>query len=649
MRSRKLPKWVAKLRFQRSGLVVHTTTTTHAVYYKTFASSLRVILGGCSLRQSSLENYFILIGGVLKSKKTSEPVTRSLHWQLSHTLELRDDGLAARNAETSALHSSESAESLVEATAQVTSFTKISIHLKPLSAAIYPLPKNPANVNVVISSGQADLTFSSENKGFLLFPPFSRSDGFHIVASLATHVLITTDAQKDTSSYLIEPWPIVCLATKVAGDARLALDLNAKKIFTVPFSMKSLELLTNCSLMLQSALTFSSRRNNFSQGASSHRHRTFSSPLDTTLTIFNSLGVDIRLWISGAGFNESSDCNMYLDSPSYVDSTDDLDVISYSHQAFVLAGGSVSVVFNDPLVLHDSSAYDGGNFMEDIRLDCEIIGWKDVHNIKLARDGTLFYRLEPLPEGISANESMNISKDYCTLSNSNLKDLSSSPLRRWRYESSQEALGTGSPSRINGTEHVLDIFCADDEKEKLSPIALQVSCSSRESGQSSTSVTLSSNIAFKNDSGAAVTMLSRDNTEFDYSYTALPSGSSWPLPLPVIAEKTVCFKPSDGLERVISVTINEALLDTALPPSLRRSLDMDVMSISILPSSLPFSSEPPSSEMSVDITSWTMVLSPALTFCNATLTSIEIEVVQPETCRMTFNVVLLCIVFYYPL
>jgi hypothetical protein len=619
LRSKLIPKWVAKFGYLKSGLLLQTSTTTHAVFYRTFKSSFRIVLGGPGMKQSGFDNYIVLLGDIMYHNPVQGV---SWHWRLKPSSEISQDD----DEFISGSKCLNNVEDVSIINSKTSNFISFSLKFRELQYTILDRrtlsPQLTAHIGSILIDAGA---FIDSSKNIVVI---SRVDGVELSMSAVVSLIMETD---DVPVYILEPGTIRILWQKVAGDLHHDLEMSCIEFISLNISTASLTKMLSCYDVFVSVF------HGFYLETTPHHDFTMQksetlSREQTSMVIYNSLGVDIRLWISGAGFLEASSSYSNTFVYGQTAQADDCNSEPYSQQSFLLPGESVSVVFSDPLACNGSEDPCSYDFIEDVIIDCEIDGWSDIE-FRLLREGTALYQIFPQDKSLNMSSS-SIVRDWASLSNCSISDAAVSPMLRWKHKRAPDLL-LGSPERAN--ESINPVFpIINEAKAKESPYAIKISgsivSSSSLRGKCSVEVILSSNIIFKNCSGAKLDMLSRDHVEFDDNVTQLENNSCWEVPLTVIKEgifRLHSHSPSINIE----IPIYKELLDIQIPQWLRRSNETDFQSISIHPD--------PSSplETAESLSSWVIMLSPAITVCNATMCTFDIQFKQPSLRKSFSNVV----------
>lgn len=644
------PKWLQKIGFKKSGVVLQTSVSSHIMYYRFYTHNLNVVLGGCAMSQSNFDNYIVLIGPKLTTmKQPPAGAFRNLHWALRPSSALTIDTFL-RPKPSPQVQPVEMATRLSNRLDVIS----ITMHGNYLSCNLYNENKSALRFKAFVESVFVDMSIIQNNSTGRIVP--SRQDG---VSFTATSKLSIVTERKTKPTYLMEP--ILCRIawSKISGDLNHSIEASTDTIVLNLFP----ELLTTLSDSVddfKKVLNYlkgvqdkkSPIKNMFTRSTStlistrSSDRREFSRD-NTNLTLYNDLGVDLRLWISGAGFDDSIEAGTPQEGYGLYSEDDELNMSTYCHQTLVLADCSVSVDFTDPLAPTLSADECARDFLSDVRFDCEIEGWDNVLQVQVSRKGVSLhpiFHMEERPTK-SAQASPLPTRLWKSLSNSQLNELHASPIALWRNRNADsiKRMHSRAASETSNYEHSAnDLFFADYLREVHTPYALRIDCKSYESegGICEIRVSLTSNVKFQNNSGATLNMLHREAINFGDKVIPIENGKHWYLPLQCMEEQCIRFVPdvSCGVFETVVVPINKEMLDASIPQSLRRSFESDSLSIRVFPEfetthSGGESGEPVGDANGIAIAGdpvvWCFEISPAITICNATASAIEVQVMQP--------------------
>ena len=636
MRMRKLPKWVSKWGFQASGLHLQTTVTTHVIFYRSYNANRRIVLGGCGMKVTAFENYIVLVGDALSSVIHTFDTKVYPGWRLRPSTELvarnRVRAETPKDGSTADLSPLESFESFNPSeSTQVHSVYCFRFNLDAHSVRLTLLENSPLSP-VVSFCAKSNIIDASCDVLDVSFRSLHREDAAQLYFASVPEVLAYHNGQP---MYLVEPFTVTLYCNKVANDINLsvkgavgdcvAINIQPEVVSKIAEYYHTCVSNGKCEAFPPSEVTPVLTRKFPSEG--------------NAVLIYNSLGADVRMWITGAVFLETE--KQLFPTPSA--ETDEEN--EYSQQTLVLAGTVAVVILQDPLIVGDPQSDD---VLQGVSIDIAIDGWSDVTQVKLYRQGARLYPMALLED--AEYDIRGLAKPWRTLSDSSIQENVASPMVRWKSDpklASVEMRNGRRDTIIDGTK---DIFYAGfPEKRALIPFAIKVRCSLangtyRDSGL--LRVDLSTNINFKNLSGTPIKILCEEcinadapsksllerigfssdlgvNSGFDSQHILCGNGDSVTLPLPILRDLSIDFSPV-GQEHLgtKSLPLRKELFDVNVPPALRRSTDTDLFGAVI-------SDVIEDREEDADCAIWEIALPPCMTFVNATFCTITIQVMQP--------------------
>ena len=635
MRVRSLPKWINKWGFQASGLLLQTTVTTHIVLYRSYNANRRIVLGGCGMKTPVFENYIVLIGDALSSVAHTFNTKVNPCWRLrpgtevylrsTVTSESQSFGAESDTSDTNRVLGND-----IMAPTQVHIMQSIRFDFEGHTFRV-DLHRGTSLLPVLsIHAKESLIDASFDIIGTMSFQIPHRQDSAQIYLSCAHDIVYYI---KSEPMYLLEPLNATFYWNKVANNINQTIKCAAMDSIGINVHPDGISSLyeyyqNNVSAIMSKKYAY--------PNPSGAKHSDFdkSQSDKSTIVIYNYLGVDIRMWITGAVFLEPE--KELLSQPS-ADTAEEED--SFSQQTLVLAGTFAIVILQDPLPM-SSDKYD--DCLRHVSIDIAIDGWCDVPQVQLRRQGEQFYPIYP-PE--ARDESTVLNKTWRTLSDSSIQEHLVSPMVRWKSDPKLNAVEDTSVA-------TRDIFFAGfTGKKKRNPFALKVRYNMSASNAHDVftlRVDLSSNITFKNLSGDSIDIFCDDfvnadiplNTKSLFNRIECPAdlsfnngvdsqkilckcGDSVVLPLPILRDLSIHFSPTDSRAlKNMSIPLREELFDVNIPSSLRRSADTDLFGVVISNSS-------DCQDANEDRVSWEICLPPCMTFVNATFASLIIQVMQP--------------------
>lgn len=552
MRVRNPPRWLKKWGFQRTGIHVQTTTSTHVVYYRAYDhSSLQVTLGGGHLKESLYDNYFILIGSSL-SKETRIGEAQNLAWRLKPSTEITSHSQLKSNKSNVLVPLN--VRSSVNKLLDILVLYDLGIEGKVMT---FEATDSNTRSKVCIGVSKLSVLFCCSLKERSLRSLLGRNTDINLLMRCQVDSIVHDS--DGSPSYFIEPWGCHSAWRKIAGDMNHSVEFLSAEMININLHPGGLSALYECLRMFHSAVN---KRPLKSRTAEMRNSSVVLSQGRTTLTIHNQLGTDVQLWITNAGFNESLDSNPYAAGGTPGVCEDDSS-LNYSHQAFVLAGGTVDVVFKDPLAFESDDMSPGSDFLDSVSIDCELEGWSDVEQIRLARNGVLLYPIAPVEFHYEKSNDISVA----SLKEREITDNGSSPLVMWKTNGMHRDLRSKATLLRRRPAQELH----DEAASGSSPYALRVVCSAKiiqrdDLELCEIKVVLSSNISLQNNSTAVVEIQSRENVEFDFFSTPVHPEETWSLPLPILREGELNFiTAASGNRHENKIALVKELFDMNTP------------------------------------------------------------------------------------